>query len=54
VAQIQERLEFVTGEATPKKGGRAALWTRLLWEMLLLDLAGKGVELITDDSAGSA
>ena len=54
VAQIQERLEFVTGKTAPKKGGRAALWTQLLWEMLLLDLAGKGVELITDDSVGSA
>jgi hypothetical protein len=56
VAQIQERLDQVIGvppEGSARRGGRAVLWTRLLWEMLLLDLAGKGVELITDDSAGS-
>lgn len=56
VAQIQERLDQVIGPAVEggsRRGGRAALWTRLLWEMLLLDLDGKGVELITDDSAES-
>jgi hypothetical protein len=54
VAQIQERLDQVLGPGGTRRGGRAALWTRLLWEMLLLDLAGKGgIELITDDSTGS-
>jgi hypothetical protein len=56
VAQIQERLDQVLGVApdgSSRRGGRAALWSRLLWEMLLLDLDGKGVELITDDSVES-
>lgn len=55
VAQIQERLDGILGPSTvARRGGRAALWTRLLWEMLLLDLAGKGgMELLSDDSTGS-
>ena len=55
VAQIQERLDAILGPASsPRRGGRAALWMRLLWEMLLLDLAGKGgLELSSDDSTGS-
>jgi hypothetical protein len=60
VAQIQERLDAILGPVPagePRRGGRAALWTRLLWEMLLLELAGKGVgalmDVLTDDSTGS-
>jgi hypothetical protein len=60
VAQIQERLDAILGPApagAPRRGGRAGLWTRLLWEMLLLELQGKGVsalmDVLTDDSAGS-
>ena len=61
VAQIQERLGAILGPApasAPRRGGRAGLWTRLLWEMLLLELQGKGMsalmDVLTDDSAGSS
>jgi hypothetical protein len=56
VAQIQERLDAILGPASagePRRGGRAALWTRLLWETFLLNLAGVGADLLTDESTGS-
>jgi hypothetical protein len=50
VAQIQERLVSV-GAASTAGGGKAAMWTRYLWQTLLNSLAGKEVAALSSPSA---
>ena len=50
VAQIQERL-VSAGAPSTAVGGKAAMWTRYLWQTLLNSLAGKEVAAMSSPSA---